>query len=317
MGHLCTPVEGHRHVYPKILHRDIKPDNILVTKEGVLKLCDFGFARYTSCGPRYVQHGTQYITTRWYRSPEALMGDIHGPSSDIWSVGCTTAEIATGKPLFPGNSTADQIWRIVRCLGKVPTHQAALVASNRTLHSLAITSTQGQSMLRHHLPADLDPHLFRLVESCLQLDLMQRPTAQEVLQWPYFGGVGRCLSEAAQRYLTAAAGGSDRRCGNTGGGFKMLPCTHVVTVAPPSPCHNHQQASDDATIVAAPVAAPVMPLCCGRAAVIDDKLQVPADSQTSSATSVPPGATASQPWLWWMLCRLVPSSSSLSTTVHC
>ncbi|GLI60384.1 hypothetical protein VaNZ11_002393 [Volvox africanus] len=189
-----------------ILHRDIKPDNILVTKEGVLKLCDFGFARYTSCGPRYVQHGTQYITTRWYRAPEVLIGDKYGPSSDIWSVGCTIAEIATGRPLFPGHSSADQLWRVVRCLGPLPPGQAAVVASIPELHNVVSSApTTINKTLRHHLPADLDPHLFRLVESCLQLDPMKRPTAQQVLQWPYFGDVGRCLAEAAQRDLTAAS----------------------------------------------------------------------------------------------------------------
>ena len=66
------------------LHRDVKPENILITKDGVGKLRDFGFARMISPGENY----TDYVATRWYRAPELLVGDTqYGPPVDVWAVG--------------------------------------------------------------------------------------------------------------------------------------------------------------------------------------------------------------------------------------
>ncbi|KAI8849180.1 kinase-like domain-containing protein [Chytridium lagenaria] len=98
-----------------VIHRDIKPENILVSINGVLKLCDFGFAR-TLAGPgaKY----TDYVATRWYRAPELLVGDTeYGKPVDIWATGCIFAEILTGQPLFPGDTDIDQLYRIMKCLG--------------------------------------------------------------------------------------------------------------------------------------------------------------------------------------------------------
>jgi cyclin-dependent kinase-like len=82
-----------------IIHRDIKPENILLSKDGVLKLCDFGFARSWSMGLKL----SPYVSTRWYRAPELLVGDVcYGPGVDIWSVGCMFVEMLTGIPIFPG-----------------------------------------------------------------------------------------------------------------------------------------------------------------------------------------------------------------------
>ena len=82
-----------------IIHRDIKPENILLSKDGVLKLCDFGFARSWSAGLKL----SPYVSTRWYRAPELLVGDVfYGPGVDIWSVGCMFVEMLTGIPIFPG-----------------------------------------------------------------------------------------------------------------------------------------------------------------------------------------------------------------------
>ena len=68
----------------QIIHRDIKPENILVSKLGVIKLCDFGFARMISPGENY----TDYVATRWYRAPELLVGDTqYGPPVDVWAIG--------------------------------------------------------------------------------------------------------------------------------------------------------------------------------------------------------------------------------------
>ena len=72
-----------------IIHRDIKPENLLVSKHGILKLCDFGFARpLGGPGARY----TDYVATRWYRSPELLVGDTqYGRGVDVWTIGCMLA----------------------------------------------------------------------------------------------------------------------------------------------------------------------------------------------------------------------------------
>ncbi|KAF3825101.1 hypothetical protein GH733_005735 [Mirounga leonina] len=109
----------HSH---NIIHRDIKPENILVSQSGVVKLCDFGFAR-TLAAPGEVY--TDYVATRWYRAPELLVGDVkYGKAVDVWAIGCLVTEMLMGEPLFPGDSDIDQLYHIMMCLGNlIPRHQ--------------------------------------------------------------------------------------------------------------------------------------------------------------------------------------------------
>uniref|UniRef100_A0A8C2Z3A0 Cyclin-dependent kinase-like 2 n=1 Tax=Cyclopterus lumpus TaxID=8103 RepID=A0A8C2Z3A0_CYCLU len=101
-----------------IIHRDIKPENILISQGGVVKMCDFGFAR-TMASPAEGGVYTDYVATRWYRAPELLVGDTkYGKPVDVWAVGCLLLEMLTGQPLFPGDSDLDQIYHIVRCFGE-------------------------------------------------------------------------------------------------------------------------------------------------------------------------------------------------------
>ena len=87
-----------------LMHRDIKPENLLISNSGVVKLCDFGFARSFKPNERNYLY-TDYVSTRWYRAPELLCGDASYTSSvDVWAVGCIFAEIFNGLPLFPGDS---------------------------------------------------------------------------------------------------------------------------------------------------------------------------------------------------------------------
>ena len=86
-----------------IIHRDIKPENLLLSKNGVVKLCDFGFARQMNSSAKYLY--TDYVSTRWYRAPELLVGDAnYSQTVDVWAIGCIFAEIFNGMPLFPGDS---------------------------------------------------------------------------------------------------------------------------------------------------------------------------------------------------------------------
>ncbi|KAG8585540.1 hypothetical protein GDO81_005065 [Engystomops pustulosus] len=96
-----------------IVHRDLKPENILVTSCGQVKLADFGLARIYSCQMAL----TPVVVTLWYRAPEVLLQSTYATPVDIWSVGCIFAEMFRRKPLFCGNSEADQLCKIFDMIG--------------------------------------------------------------------------------------------------------------------------------------------------------------------------------------------------------
>eukprot|EP00158_Paraphelidium_tribonemae_P001978 Partr_v1_DN25010_c0_g1_i1_m51028 putative Cyclin-Dependent Kinase len=102
----------HMH---RILHRDLKPHNLLIDKKGTLKLADFGLARTFGIPLRVYSHE---VVTLWYRAPEILLGSKqYSTAIDMWSVGCIFAEMASSSALFPGDSEIDEIFRIFRTLG--------------------------------------------------------------------------------------------------------------------------------------------------------------------------------------------------------
>lgn len=105
-----------------ILHRDLKPQNLLLNKNGELKLADFGLARAFGLP---VRGYSSEVVTLWYRPPDVLYGaDLYGPCIDMWSAGCIFAELANaGRPLFPGNDVEDQLKRIFKLLG-TPTEES-------------------------------------------------------------------------------------------------------------------------------------------------------------------------------------------------
>lgn len=109
-------VQGTNYLHAhRILHRDLKPQNLLIDKEGNLKLADFGLARAFGVPLRVYTHE---VVTLWYRSPEILLGGRqYSIGVDIWSIGCIFAEMVTRKPLFPGDSEIDEIFKIFRLLG--------------------------------------------------------------------------------------------------------------------------------------------------------------------------------------------------------
>jgi len=102
----------HEH---RILHRDLKPQNLLINMGGELKLADFGLARAFGIP---VRNYTHEVVTLWYRAPDVLMGSRnYSTSVDIWSVGCIFAEMVNSRPLFPGSSEVDQLMKIFKVLG--------------------------------------------------------------------------------------------------------------------------------------------------------------------------------------------------------
>ena len=99
----------------RILHRDLKPQNLLISKKNELKLADFGLAR--SYGVP-VRNFSSQVVTLWYRSPDVLLGNRQYMTSiDLWSIGCIFYEMVEGEPLFPGQTIEDELELIFKTLG--------------------------------------------------------------------------------------------------------------------------------------------------------------------------------------------------------
>ncbi|KFV87651.1 Cyclin-dependent kinase-like 2 [Struthio camelus australis] len=174
----------HSH---NVIHRDIKPENILVSQSGVVKLCDFGFARALGAsGEAY----TDYVATRWYRAPELLVGDIkYGKAVDVWAIGCLVTEMLTGEPLFPGDSDIDQLYHITKCLGNlIPRHQE-LFYKNPLFAGVRLPEVKDIKPLDRRYPK-LSAAALDLAKKCLQIDPDKRPSCAELLQCDFFNKDG-------------------------------------------------------------------------------------------------------------------------------
>ncbi|KAL0556896.1 hypothetical protein IC582_005413 [Cucumis melo] len=108
-------LSGLKHCHDKgILHRDIKGSNLLIDKNGMLKIADFGLAIFFS--PK--RHLTNRVVTLWYRAPELLLGATeYGVGIDLWSAGCLFAEMFTGRPILPGRTEVEQLHKIFKLCG--------------------------------------------------------------------------------------------------------------------------------------------------------------------------------------------------------
>ncbi|TFK51368.1 Pkinase-domain-containing protein [Heliocybe sulcata] len=171
----------HKH---RILHRDLKPQNLLIDKENNLKLADFGLARAFGIPMRTYTHE---VVTLWYRAPEVLLGArYYSTAIDMWSAGCIMAEMALrGQPLFPGDSEIDQIFKIFRVLG-TPTEHTWPDVKNMQDYKPTFPQWHPQD-LGDHVPT-LDAHGIDLLQLCLVFDTSKRISAKRALVHPYFAG---------------------------------------------------------------------------------------------------------------------------------
>uniref|UniRef100_A0ABK0LUV2 Cyclin dependent kinase like 1 n=1 Tax=Rattus norvegicus TaxID=10116 RepID=A0ABK0LUV2_RAT len=181
----------HKH---NCIHRDVKPENILITKHSVIKLCDFGFARLlTGPGDYY----TDYVATRWYRSPELLVGDTqYGPPVDVWAIGCVFAELLSGVPLWPGKSDVDQLYLIRKTLGDlIPRHQQVF-SMNQYFSGVKIPDPEDMETLELKFP-NISYSALGFLKGCLHMDPAERLTCEQLLQHPYFDSI-RDVGELAR-----------------------------------------------------------------------------------------------------------------------
>ncbi|KAM7015198.1 cyclin-dependent kinase-like 5 isoform 2-T2 [Tautogolabrus adspersus] len=168
----------------EIVHRDIKPENLLISSEDVLKLCDFGFARNLSEGTD--ANYTEYVATRWYRSPELLLGAPYGKAVDMWSVGCILGELSDGQPLFPGESEIDQLFTIQKVLGPLPAEQMKLFYNNPRFHGIRFPSVTHPQTLERRYQGILSGLMLDLMKSLLLLNPTERYLTEQSLNHPAF-----------------------------------------------------------------------------------------------------------------------------------
>lgn len=124
---VCLRSSGLKYLHSAgILHRDIKPGNLLVNSNCLLKICDFGLARVEEPDPS--RHMTQEVVTQYYRAPEVLMGCRHyGSAIDVWSVGCIFAELLGRRILFQAQSPIQQVSGRTRVTQGHPGSRASLL----------------------------------------------------------------------------------------------------------------------------------------------------------------------------------------------
>ncbi|KAI7808256.1 putative cyclin-dependent kinase 17-like [Triplophysa rosa] len=168
----------------KVLHRDLKPQNLLINERGELKLADFGLARAKSVPTKTFSNE---VVTLWYRPPDVLLGSTeYSTSIDIWGVGCIFYEMLTGRPLFSGSTVEDQLHLIFRILGS-PT-ETSWPELNETFHSYHFPHYDGEPLITHAPRLSSDGH--DLIHQLVQFSGRRRVSADVALQHIYFRDLG-------------------------------------------------------------------------------------------------------------------------------
>lgn len=169
----------------KVLHRDLKPQNLLINSLGELKLADFGLARAKSVP---IKTYSNEVVTLWYRPPDVLLGSVEysGPI-DIWGIGCIFSEMVSGRPLFPGSTNEDQIALIWKILG-TPTESTWPGVSQLSEYKPEIWAVETRQEWATQLPR-LDSAGLELIEMMLQCDPSQRVGALDAMAHRYFASL--------------------------------------------------------------------------------------------------------------------------------
>ncbi|KAJ3207336.1 Mitogen-activated protein kinase [Entophlyctis luteolus] len=168
-----------------VLHRDLKPGNLLVNADCELKICDFGLARGLASTVEDPGFMTEYVATRWYRAPEIMLSfRTYTKAIDMWSIGCIFAELLGGKPLFKGRDYVDQLNHILNILGTPDEDTLRRIGSERAqLYIKSLRSTSKVPWV--HLFPRASNVALDLLERLLSFDPSARVTVEEALKHPY------------------------------------------------------------------------------------------------------------------------------------
>ena len=198
-----------------VLHRDMKPNNLLIGPDGTLKLADFGLARIFGSPDRRFTH---QVFARWYRAPELLFGaKCYGGGVDVWGVGCVMGELMARAPMFEGSSDIDQLGKIFAVLG---TPNEACWPGVRALPDYVEYVPCVAPPLRTRFPAASDEAV-SLLSGMLTYDPNQRLSATSALAHPYFSSGPAATPPPALPRPTRAPGAGGGAAGEGGCGGEV------------------------------------------------------------------------------------------------
>ncbi|KEG10293.1 putative protein kinase, putative,mitogen-activated protein kinase [Trypanosoma grayi] len=171
-----------------VIHRDLKPANVFVNSDCRIKLGDFGLARclHARDSADASDDLTDYIATRWYRSPEVLVkSSTYTTAMDMWAVGCIIAELHTASPLFMGNSTLHQLSIIISAVGEPNAEDVDSLGSEEAWPLVDALPVIESDPLQDQL-SQYDQEAVDLICKLIVFNPKKRLTAREVLEHPYF-----------------------------------------------------------------------------------------------------------------------------------
>ncbi|KAF9458761.1 kinase-like domain-containing protein [Collybia nuda] len=167
----------------QVLHRDLKPQNLLINRKLELKIGDFGLARAFGVP---VNTFSNEVVTLWYRAPDVLLGSrTYSTSIDVWSCGCIFAEMISGTPLFRGRDNQDQLLHIMRIIGTPSDAEFQKIARDSPEIQLKTYPRYPPMPLQQVLPK-ASPLAIDLLEKLLKFDPQERLSAHDALSHPYF-----------------------------------------------------------------------------------------------------------------------------------
>ncbi|KAF7870537.1 hypothetical protein EAF04_004281 [Stromatinia cepivora] len=169
-----------------VLHRDLKPGNLLVNADCELKICDFGLARGFSVDPEEnAGYMTEYVATRWYRAPEIMLSfQSYTKAIDVWSVGCILAELLGGRPFFKGRDYVDQLNQILHILGTPNEETLSRIGSPRAQEYVRNLPYMAKRPFPTLFP-NANPDALDLLDHMLAFDPSSRIDVETALEHPY------------------------------------------------------------------------------------------------------------------------------------
>ncbi|OQR84960.1 mitogen-activated protein kinase [Achlya hypogyna] len=189
-----------------VLHRDVKPSNVLINRDCLVKLCDFGLARGVP-QPRDAADATEgealteYVVTRWYRAPELLLSSRYSFPIDVWSVGCILVEMFARAALFPGHDHVHQLQLIAATLGSPSAGELGFVTNDKAKRWMTKQTVQAPKDWKKDVVPTAPDAAVDLMKRLLAFDPTQRITIDAALAHPFLAP----YRDAASEGLAASA----------------------------------------------------------------------------------------------------------------